>query len=319
MSGRRGPTGASDRVERLLRMLPWLAQRRRVHVDEMAREFGLSSEELIAELEVAATCGLPPYTPDVLAGFWIDDDGTIVADGLMQFDHRLDLTKSEAFGLALLGATAVKMTGFRRNRALRSALKKLSRVLGEETVAVDLENHENLEICNEVIHTGERLDIVYWKPNSEETTNRRITVRGVFSFRGHWYVRADDDLRGASRTFRVDRMKSVARTNEFVEVVDAPVAAPDFFTDSAHGEQVVLRVAQSAEWVVENYPYTGIEPNDDGSVTLTLIANSEHWLGRLLLRAGSGVSVESPAKWADLGARTATAVLARYSAEKPGN
>ena len=318
MSGRRGPTGASDRVERLLRMLPWLAQRRRVHVDEMAREFGLSSEELISELEVAATCGLPPYTPDVLAGFWIDD-GTIVADGLMQFDHRLDLTRSEAFGLALLGATAVKMTGFRRNRALKSALKKLSRVLGEETVAVDLENHENLEICNEVIHTGERLDITYWKPNSEETTERRITVRGVFSFRGHWYVRADDDLRGASRTFRVDRMKSVARTDEFVEVVDAPAAAPDFFTDSTQGEQVVLRVSPRAEWVVENYPYTGIEHHEDGSATVTLIANSDHWLGRLLLRAGADVSVVSPAKWTDLGSRTATAVLARYSEANPGS
>jgi len=319
VSGRRGPIGASDRVERLLRMLPWLAQRRKVHVDEMAREFGMTSEELIAELEVAATCGLPPYTPDVLAGFWIDDDGTIVADGMMQFDHRLNLTKSEAFGLALLGAAATKISGFRRNRALKSALKKLAKVLGEETVAVDLENHEHLDICNEVIHTGERLDIEYWKPNSEGTTQRRITVRGVFSFRGHWYVRADDDLRNASRTFRVDRIKSIARTDEFVEVTDAPAAAPEFFTNDSQGETVVLKVGPKAEWVVENYPYTAIEYHDDDTITVTLIANSEHWLGRLLLRAGSEVSVVSPEKWADLGARTATAVLARYSEEKPGN
>ena len=319
MSGRRGPIGASDRVERLLKMLPWLAQRKQVHVDEMAREFGMSTEELVAELEVAATCGLPPYTPDVLAGFWIDDDGTIVADGPMQFDHRLHLTKSEAFGLALLGATATKISGFRRNRALKSALKKLTRVLGEDAVAVDLENHQYLEICNEVIHTGERLDIEYWKPNSEEISERRITVRGVFSFRGHWYVRADDDKSGESRTFRVDRMRAVNRTDVFVEVVEAPTAPPDFFTDDSQGESVVLRVGPKAEWIVENYPYTAIEHHDDDSFTVTLIANSEHWLGRLLLRAGSDVSVVSPDKWVDLGSRTANAVLARYSADNPGN
>ena len=152
-----------------------------------------------------------------------------------------------------------------------SALKKLTKVLGEDAVAVDLENHQYLEICNEVIHTGERLDIEYWKPNSEDISERRITVRGVFSFRGHWYVRADDDLRGASRTFRVDRMKSVARTDEFVEVVDAPAAAPDFFTNDSQGETVVLKVSPRAEWVVENYPYTTITYNADDSITVTLI------------------------------------------------
>ena len=188
-----------------------------------------------------------------------------------------------------------------------------------ETVAVDLENHEHLDICNEVIHTGERLDIEYWKPNSDGTTSRRITVRGVFSFRGHWYVRADDDLRNASRTFRVDRIKSVSRTDQFVEVVDAPTAAPDFFTNDSQGETVVLKVGPKAEWVVENYPYTAIEYHDDNSITVTLIANSEHWLGRLLLRAGSEVSVVSPGKWVDLGARTAAAVLARYSEDRPGS
>jgi len=70
---------------------------------------------------------------------------------------------------------------------------------------------------------------------------------------------------------------------------------------------------------VENYPYTAIEHHADDSITVTLIANSEHWLGRLLLRAGSEVSVVSPEKWVDLGARTATAVLSRYSEERPGN
>jgi hypothetical protein len=39
----------------------------------------------------------------------------------------------------------------------------------------------------------------------------------------------------------------------------------------------------------------------------------------LLLRAGTGASVGGPAEWSDLQARTAAAVLARYSDDNAGN
>jgi len=45
---------------------------------------------------------------------------------------------------------------------------------------------------------------------------------------------------------------------------------------------------------------------------VTMAVTSEHWLGRLLLRAGTDAHVVEPAKWTDLAARTARSVLARY-------
>ena len=69
MSGKRGPKSSAERVERLLKMLPWLvANGPSVSIAEMASQFGMSEEELLAEIELASTCGLPPYTPDMLAG-----------------------------------------------------------------------------------------------------------------------------------------------------------------------------------------------------------------------------------------------------------
>jgi predicted DNA-binding transcriptional regulator YafY len=52
----------------------------------------------------------------------------------------------------------------------------------------------------------------------------------------------------------------------------------------------------------------------DGSFTITIVANSEHWLGRLLLRAEGGVTVTSPDHLVGLQSRVATDVLARYRA-----
>ena len=322
MSGRRGPKGATFRVERLLKMLPWLAQRKTVGIDEMARQFGMSADELIQELELAATCGLPPYTPDVLASIVIwEEDGTIECDGLMKFDHRTNLTRDEAFGLALLGSAAGNIGGFRRNRALRSALRKLNRVLGESTVEVEIEEPEHLAAVSAAAETGERLDIEYWHPVRNEVNVRRITVRSVHWQRGHWYAEAEDDTHGGERrSFRVDRIRSVRGTGEHVPVVAEQAPCRPFFDDPSQGVPVVLDIPRSAEWITDEYHCTDVAENPDGSIRVSLVArNDPRWLGRLLLRAGGGANVVSPGEWSGVGAATARDVLRRYSEPSPGN
>ena len=322
MSGRRGPKGAAFRVERLLKMLPWLARRQTVGIDEMARQFDMDADELVAELELAATCGLPPYSPDVLANIIIwDEDGTIECRGAVNFDHRTNLTRDEAFGLALLGSAAGSVGGFRRNRALRSALRKLNKILGESTVEVDIEQPEFLEAVSRAVETGERLEIAYWHPVRNDVSQRRVTVRSVHWQRGHWYIDAEDDTHdGDRRSFRVDRIRSLVPTGEFVAVVPEQAPHRPFFDNPSQGVPVVLDLPRSAEWVTEEYHCTGVSENGDGSLRVSMIArNDPRWLGRLLLRAGSGSRVVQPAEWAGLQAATARGVLARYSESSPGN
>ncbi|NCZ89470.1 MAG: WYL domain-containing protein, partial [Actinobacteria bacterium] len=67
-----------------------------------------------------------------------------------------------------------------------------------------------------------------------------------------------------------------------------------------------------ARWIVEQYPYVSRTESSDGRIVVTMAVTSEHWLGRLLLRAGTDAHVVEPAKWTDLAARTARSVLARY-------
>ncbi|MEY4045439.1 MAG: hypothetical protein RL644_1707, partial [Actinomycetota bacterium] len=113
--------------------------------------------------------------------------------------------------------------------------------------------------------------------------------------------------------------REVTPTEEFVEVRSAAVEVPSWFSSSAEGTEVSLTLPAGAAWVVESYPTRTVTENADGSVDVTLIASSEHWLGRLLLRAGAGARVRGPGNLADLQARTAAAVLARYSDDNAGN
>ena len=52
----------ASRLRRLLAILTWLAQVGETPIDEAAVRFGLQPDALVAELEMAACCGLPPYT-----------------------------------------------------------------------------------------------------------------------------------------------------------------------------------------------------------------------------------------------------------------
>jgi len=113
----------------LLRMLPWLMERERISIADMARQFSMSEEDLIEDIEMASMCGVPPYTPLELADLYIDE-GYIHVGVNKQFDRRLELTASEAFGLTLLATAARDLPGFTRGRELRSAQRKIVTGIG---------------------------------------------------------------------------------------------------------------------------------------------------------------------------------------------
>ena len=311
MSAKRGPRSSEVRVSGLLRMLPWLMKQERVSVAKMAKQFSMSESDLIEYNKMASMCGVPPYTPFELTDIYIDE-GYIFVGANKRFERSLELTASEAFGLNLMAAAAKELPGFSRGKDLKSAVKKLRKVLGDDVVDVDIESPTFLAVVTEAASSGQRLRISYWTPARNEESERTITVRTVFVDRGHWYVRADDDASNDSRHFRVDRIRSVTPLDEFVTVSETAAQVPVWFADASGSETITAEVAATAAWVVETYPCTVREERPDGTYLIDIVSNSEHWLGRLLLRAGGAITVVAPIEMASVQARTANAVLARY-------
>ena len=313
MSSKRGPRSSEVRVSGLLRMLPWLMKQERVSVAKMAKQFSMSESDLIEDIEMASMCGVPPYTPWELTDIYIDD-GYIFVGVNKRFERSLELTSSEAFGLNLLATAARELPGFTRGKDLKSAMKKLRKVLGDDLVDVDIESPVFLPVVTEAASTGQRLRITYWTPARNDESERTITVRTVFVDKGHWYIRADDDASNDSRHFRVDRIRAVTTLDEFVETSDVAAQVPIWFADASGSVVVTAEVAASAAWVVETYPCTVREERPDGSYLIDIVSNSDHWLGRLLLRAGGAMTVVAPVELVSVQARTANAVLASYRA-----
>lgn len=310
---RRGPRPTNVRLRRLLVMLPWLMERGEVPLAEMAQRFRLSESELVAELELASMCGLPPFVDELIDVFV--DEGTVYAGVPRVFTKPMRLTAPEAFALVAAGRAALQLPGADPDGPLSRALAKLDAALGEADLAVEMAAPPESDVLVAAATSGEVVEIRYWSAARETSTDRRVAPRAVFADRGNWYLLADDlDLLAAGadaqRTFRLDRIERLVPTGAHVDVREVERPEEWFADDSV--ATAVLRLAPPAMWAVERYPVRSIEPIAGGGAEVELAVASERWLSRLLVRLGPHVEVVEPAAWRSLAADTARSVLARY-------
>ena len=207
---------------------------------------------------------------------------------------------------------AMRIPGADRNGPLASALNKLKPLLPKDDagVTVDLRAVRYLEELRDALDRGAEVKITYFTPSSATRSERNVVPRRILESFGNWYVQGDDSASGEMRTFRIDRIDELSFTGRTVPVVEMDDDDETWFADAT--EFVTLSVSPKARWIVEQYPYVSREESKDGHVVVRMAVTSEHWLGRLLLRAGTDASVVEPAKWSTLGAQTARSVLARY-------
>lgn len=314
---RRGPRSASERVAGLLVLLPWLMKRKRVRLSEVAKQFRMSEDDLVADLQMAAVCGVPPYTPDALIDVFIDD-GWVVAEIPTMFNRPLRLTSAEVYAIVAMVRAAQKLPGAPSRSVLSKATEKLARLIpaeDETPVFIDLPDEPHLAELRSAQEDSAELRIAYFNPARSEVAQRTIRVLKIFSDHGHWYVLADDDKSGARRNFRVDRIQSIVRTGKLYDQADVATRYDDESDRQWFGDEhelVTLRVRDDAMWIAEAYPTVKRTRNRDGSVDVALRITSEHWLARLLLRGGKNVQVLAPTHYASLAASTASTVRARY-------
>ena len=314
MSVRRGPQPLKVRLRRLLVILPWLAERGSATLVEMCDRFQISERELVADLEQAAMCGLPPYL-DEMVDLYIDE-GVAYLEVPRFFTRPLRLTAPEGFSLLIAGRAALTMPGVDDDGPLARALGKLEAVLGTDAMVLDLAQPPATADLVAAVDDVAVVAVQYWSASRDDSTERQIVPRAVFSDRGRWYVVADDDRSGEERTFRIDRIIAWERTGEIA--TRRAVAVPDgdaWFDEVADMATVTLVLDAAGRWVTERFPVRSVvdEGGDSGEIVVELAVSNERWLRQLLLRLGPHAVVVAPPSWIDLAARAATELLAaRY-------
>ena len=313
---------ATDRLGRILAMVPWIASQDRPRIDDVCARFDISREELVADLDVVFVVGLYPYTPDNLIEVDIDDDRVSI-NYTNFFERPLRLSRDEALALLAAGVASAAQPGHDPEGPLARGLAKVAGVLGidlDDDLGVVLADDEldTLAVLDEAIDGGQVLHIGYFSHARNAQTERDIEPRGRFATDGAWYLDAYCRETGEQRVFRVDRITSLTVTAEGFDpagpsVADRTALASFEPTDSV--PRVTIEVPPSGSWVAEQYPVDAVEDLADGRRRVTLAVTARPWLERLLLRLGPDATVvDAPADLADAGPSVAARLLAVYGA-----
>ena len=322
---KRGVPKTSDRLGRMLAIVPYLVQHPGSALTEVASAFGVPQSQLRRDLDLLFMSGLPPYGPGDLIDVDVDEDGHIWISMADHFSRPLQLTRIEALAVYLRGTELLATPGMPDAPALAKALAKLRSSLGAETlreaerrieIARGGQAPEHLDILRTAARTQERLSIEYFAASTGEWSRREIEPEEVFSGMGHWYVAAWDVDADAERLFRVDRVRSATQTGETFSPHGLRGAGRDLYSPTGDDVAVRLRLRPAARWIAEYYATTEIDEREDGGIEVTLPARQLGWVARLLLRVGDDAEVVEPKELLDEAQRLARETLARYD-QKP--
>jgi proteasome accessory factor C len=299
---RSGGARASERLRRLLVIVPYLVQHPGTDVRELGRLFAVDEGELLDDLGRLFMSGLPPYGPGDLIGVDIED-GRVWIEMADYFSRPLRLTRPEALAVYLRATALADIPGVAESSALAAAVDKLGHALGRETLG-ELTGHveaagggrpaEALDVVRRAVERRERLRIAYYAQSSAETTERDIDPEEVFLAVGRWYVVAWDHRSDEERLFRADRIRSAAPTGDRFRPRGLRGAGRPLYTPGERDVDVRLRLGPDARWVGEYYATDEALELGDGRLEVSLPAARLEWIARVVLRLGRDVEIITP-------------------------
>jgi proteasome accessory factor C len=318
---RRPHETATQRLGRLLDMVPWLVQHRGAPIEEVADEFGVSSEQIVEDLELLFVCGTPGYGhAELIDASW--EGGHVYLDNADDIAAPMRLTRDEAVtltaGLQALGSSLVgsDVAGRTLAKLRAAAATTVDEQIGGR-IELDLDDgsqHPAMATLKDAFARGRRVHLRYYVATRDESTERDVDIMRIVNLDGQWYVEGWCHRARGVRLFRLDRIEQAHVLD--VDGTPPPQARPrdldDVFVPGANDVTVVLEASRWAAWIADYYPNEGVERGPDGSLRVTLKVADPALVRRLVLRLGGEVRVVEPAELALAVASEARAALAAY-------
>ena len=321
-------TTSSDRLQRLLALVPYVISRKVVGLSETAAAFGVSERELVDDLNMLWCVELrapDPYCPIDLSY----EGGEIVVSQAESMDRPLRLGVDEASALLVAlrmlaeVGQAASVPGLAEGSALSRTIAKLEAAAGEAAapsaqVAVQVDRHAERSVAaelREALAAGRRVHLSYYVPGRDEATERDVDPMRLLVVDGRTYLEGWCRRAEAVRLFRLDRVLAVKVLTAAAEVPREaePVDLDNgLFRPSPTDLRVVIELAPYGRWVAEYYPCEEVTELGEGRLRVVLRTPDSEWVRRLALRLGEDGRVVGPAEVVADVRREASAALAQY-------
>jgi proteasome accessory factor C len=318
---------AIDQTRRMLSLVTYLRERPGARIEDVARAFGITEDELVSDLDVLPMCGTSFRGGDLLdidtdgERIWWHNPSALEAEAA----EPLRMAADEATALLVAARAVATLPGLRESdrQALVRATAKVETAAGEAAgassrLSVTFESEGGVFAdVDRAISERRRLWIRYYSPARDEVTEREIDPIRLVSV-GHTYVEAWCYRSEARRTFRLDRVAEI-------RVLDEPSAPPEIelrdlsqalVQPAAEDPEVVVEVGPGGRWVAEYYPHDSADELPDGGLRISLRTPDPASLRRLALRLGREGRIVSPPELAASAREAARAALAAYDADQ---
>ncbi len=316
-----GPESATERLGRLLTMVPWLVNRQGIDLATAAAGLGVSEQQLEADLNLLFLCGYGQM-PDELIDAQLED-GRVFVSNADPIGRPLRLGMDEALTLIVGLRALAAVPGLGEREALERSLAKLEEATGASAEALshvevaidDSVAADHLSAARDGLERHRRLRIRYVVPGRDEATERDVDPMRVVNLDARWYLEGWCHRAQDTRLFRMDRIEALA----VLEVDGTPPAEARLrdldagtFQPGPDDLSVTVRLHPGALWVSDYYPVEASHDEDDGTRTVSLRTADTAWLRRLVLRLGGQAEVTAPAHLATEVGVAARAALEAY-------
>ncbi|WP_433208661.1 helix-turn-helix transcriptional regulator [Nocardia sp. CA-107356] len=305
-------------------MIPYFIANPGISAAEAAADLGVTTKQLMSDLNQLWMCGLPGYGPGDLIDLSFSEESIEVTFSA-GIDRPLRLTSTEATALLVALRSIVDMPGMVDPTAAHAAIAKLeSAIVGGKT-SDDAESREQVPpaeapavaTVRSALARQHALRLVYYSASRDVVSERVVDPIRIVLVDNNSYLQAWCRQAEGVRLFRFDRIEAATELDEPARPpshATEEAAALDLFQDDPAVPLARLRIRGDYGWVLDQYPMHRMAVHPDGSIEATMRFATLDWMARLLLGFGSGVTVLGPPELIAAVRERSNAALAAYAA-----
>ncbi|WP_040867175.1 helix-turn-helix transcriptional regulator [Nocardia exalbida] len=311
----------SVRLSRLLNMIPYFIAHPGISAAEAAADLGVTTKQLMSDLNQLWMCGLPGYGPGDLIDLSFSEESIEVTFSA-GIDRPLRLTSTEATALLVALRSIVDMPGMVDPTAAHAAIAKIeSAIAGGASTDADgrfpapPQEAPTVAAVRSALALGRALRLVYYSASRDVVSERIVDPIRIVLVDDNSYLQAWCRQAEGVRLFRFDRIEAATELDELARPpkhATEATAGLDLFQDDPAVPLARLRIHADYAWVLDQYPMHRLAVHPDGSLEATMRFATLDWMARLLLGFGAGVTVLGPPELVAAVRERSNAALAAY-------
>lgn len=243
---------AALRAIRLLDLVPYIVAHPGISITELAKEFSITRDEVLKDLNLLFLCGLPGYTPLELIDISFDEESVVIRDPQNLAAPR-NLNESEAL-IARIALAALEESTPRTSSAylqivaLREKIAKaFSSSIPASAITFTLDKERaTLEAIEGAITKELDLEITYNNVTKDSSSRRSITPISIIAEDKRTLVSAYCHSAKALRTFNLAQISEVSTKARIVR------ADLERLEDSRGSSAEVIIKSEDSSFLSEN-------------------------------------------------------------------